>query len=398
MIDLPTLNAAQVKTLIQALSDPHSIRVDLAILTLDEDELSRLTPQILSGQVNVDADADVTRSMSVTLLDRNHALHLDSDSPADGALYADRMIQAIYSVLVPGISERVDIEIFTGPIVDLERDGDQINITAHGKEELGMGWIWQPITIAQGARKTDAIRTVMSARTGETNFDIPDIASRLPQALSLGRAAAAFPRMKKLGQSMDRQLYYNGAGALRLRIVPRRPVFTFKADHPTQSNITSRISVNHDFAEVKNAIWFKGGVPKGQKKPIEVFLAAPPEHPLSPLRLGRTDEDGRKVGRYLVEEHNNDAVRSLTEAKKRTESLLDDLLVEVLGVNFTSVPIAFLDPLDVVRVTSRDFSANVRLRQFALPLAGGHMTVGYIERVGRPNRRRIRRRGKRRVA
>lgn len=389
MIDLD-LTADEYKAFVKALANTHTIRVDVAVLTLDGDEISRISPIVLDGQVDVDADADVTRSLTITMLDRNHALHLDSDSPDDGALYADRMIQVIYSVLVTGVG-RVDVPIFTGPIVSLERDGDELHITAHGKEELGMGWIWQPITIQQGARKTDAIRTVLSARTGETNFDIPDITSRLPHALSLGRAAAAFPRMRKLGHSMNRQLFYNGAGVCRLRITPRRPVFTFKAD-TAQANVTSRIRVTHDFAEVKNAIWFKGGVPKGQKKPIEVFLAAPPDHPLSPLKLGRNDEDGRKVGRYLVEEHNNDAVRSLTEAKKRAESLLADLLVEVIGVQFTAVPVPHLDPLDVIRVTGRDFSANVRVRQFSLPLAGGDMSVGYIERVSRPARRRIRRR------
>ena len=389
MIDLG-LAAADYKAFVLALADPHSVRIDVAVLTLDEDELSRITPHILGGQVDVDADGDeTTRSLTLTVDDPNHALHLDSDNPDDGALYADRMIRVVYSVNA-GLSERVDVPVFTGSIQDLERDGDQITITAQGKDSLGSGWIWRPITIKKGARKSDAIRTILSERTGEKNFDIPDVTVRLPKALSLGRAASAWPRCRKIAQSMNRQLYYDGAGVCRLRLRPRRPVFTFKADDAA-ANVTSRIKVTHDFSKVKNAVWFRGGKPKGQKKPVEFFAVAPKGHPLSPFRLGRTNSDGDKVGRYLVHEASNEHVRSKAEAKRRANALLDDVLLEVVGTSFTAVPIPHLDPQDVVRVTARDFSANVRIRQFSLPLAGGDMTVGYIDRVSRPNRHAIRR-------
>ena len=404
MIDLG-LTPAGYAAFLQALRSPHSVRVDVAVLTLDEDELSRITPHILDGQVDVDADGDVTtRSLTMTVVDRNHGLHLDSDSPDDGALYADRIIQVIYSVLVPELDDRVDVPVFTGPIVDIERDGAQLQITAHGKEELATGWIWRPITIKKGALKSDAIRTILKERAGERNFDIPDVMNKagkpitIPKALSLGRASSAWPRVLRMAQSMNRHLYYNGAGTCRLRIRPRRPVFTFWADDATRSTITSTVTVTHDFAEVKNAVWFRGGKPKGQKKPVEHFAVAPKGHPLSPQRLGRTNADGDRVGRYLVAEQSNEHVRSKAEAKRRAEALLDDLLLEVVGVSFTAVPIPHLDPLDVVRVATRDFSANVRIRQFSLPLAGGDMTVGYIERVSRPAKGRIRRRPNRRAA
>jgi len=385
------LSAADYRAFIAALADRTAVRIEVAVLTLDEDELSRHTDLLLDGQVNVDADAEVDRVLECTLLDPTHSLQLDSDSPSDGALFADRMIQVTYSVLVEGLDERVDVDVFTGPIVGLERDGAEIHLTAHGKEELGLGWIWQPITIKQGARKTDAIKTILGERAGEKNFDIPDLPTRLPNTLSLGRAAAAWPRSKKMGQSLNRQLYHNGAGVCRLRARRRRPEFTFRADTPTGSNITSPVKVAHDFTRIRNAIWFKGGKPKGQQKPVEVFLAAPKTHPLSPHRLGRTNAAGARVGRYLVHEATNEHIRSDDEATRRAQALLDDLLVEHLDVGFTSVPIPHLDPLDVVRVSTRDFSANIRLRKFTIPLTPGeHMTVGYHAVVARPNRRRIR--------
>lgn len=389
MRNIPGLASADYPAFVQALRDPHSVRVEVAILSLDEDELSRLTPVILDGQVNVDADAEVTRSLTVTFLDPSHSLQLDSDSPDDGAVYADRLVRVTYSVLVPSLSDRVDVDVFTGPIVKFQRSGDQVILEAHGKEALALGWIWRPLTIKAKARKVDAIRSILQDRAGERHFDFPEIATRIPTAISLGRAAAAWPRAKQIAGSMNRHLYYDGSGVCRLRDRPTRPVFTFRAGDPAKSNVVGAVEIDHDFTTIRNAIWFKGGKPKGQKKAIEVFVTAPKGHPLSPQRLGRTNSDGVLSPRYLVAERTNQHIRSTAEARARADSMLDSLLVEVLGVTFDALPVPHLDPLDVIRIQTDDFAANVRVRQFSLPLgAGGVMTVGYIARVERPIRRR----------
>jgi len=386
--DIEGLPAANYPAFVRALSDTHSIRIDVAILTLDQEEVSRLTPVILDGQVNVDADAPVTRSLTVTFLDPSHSLQLDSDSPDDGAIYADRMVRVTYSVLVPSLDDRVDVDVFTGPIVKFQRSGDQVILEAQGKESLALGWIWRPLTIRKGARKVDAIRTILEERAGERHFDLPEIATRTPNPISLGRAASAWPHARKIAQSMNRQIFYDGSGICRLRVRPRRPVFTFRAGHPTLPNtIVTPVEVDHDFTVIRNAVWFKGGKSKGQKKAIEVFVVAPKGHPLSPARLGRTDASGNLSPRYLVEERSNDHIRSTNEVRTRANAILDDMLVEALGVGFSSLPIPHLDPLDVVRVATDDFAANVRIRQFSLPLAaGGQMSVGYIARVSKPAR------------
>ena len=395
------LVGADYRLFLDALSEPHSIRIDVAVLTLDGDELSRISPEFIDGQVDVDADADVTRVLTATLLDPSHSLQIDSESPDDGALYADRMLQVIYSVLVPALNDRVDVEVFTGPLVSFERTGAQIQVTAHGKEELALGWLWRPLNVKKGAKKTDAIRTIMAAGTGETRFDIPDLATRIPKGMSLGKNAQPWLRARAIARSINRQLYYDGAGVCRLRIRPRRPVATFRSGDPRRANITSPVTVSHDFTEIKNTVWFRGGKPKGQKKAVEYAAVAPKGHPLSPIRLGRTNAAGDNVPRYLVHEASNDHIRSKAEAKRRARALLDDMLLEVLGVAFTAVPFPHLDPLDVVRVETDDFAANVRIRQFSLPLAlseGTGMTIGYLDRVSRPAKHRIRPQRRRRSA
>lgn len=387
------ISTASYREFLEALASPHSIRVDVAVLNLDEDEVARITPVVLDGQVDVDADAQVTRSCSITFLDPNHALHLDSESPDDGALYADRMLRVTYSVLVSSISDRVDVDVFTGPIVAFERAGDEVRVEALGKESLALGYMWRPLTIKRGARKVDAIRSILEDRYGETKFDLPSLAARIPKRVSLGRSAAGWLRAKRIAQSMNRQLFYDGSGVCRMRQRPRRPIFTFLAGRAVGSNITSQVTISHDFTDLANAVHMRGGKPKGQKKAVEAWVVAQRSHPLSPTRLGRENAAGKLSPRYLVREESNDNIRSKAEATRRAQAILDDALLEIVGVQFTCLPIPHLDPLDVVRVVTDDFTANVRVRRFSLPLGpGGEMTFGYNARVQRPDRGAIRRR------
>src|SRR5438093_10550652 len=99
----------------------------------------------------------------------------------------------------------------------------------------------------------------MSAGAGEARFDIPDLATRIPKGMSLGRAAQPWPRAVAIARSLNRQLYYDGAGVLRLRVRPRRPVATFRSGDQRRANITSPVTVSPDFTAIANTVWFRGG-------------------------------------------------------------------------------------------------------------------------------------------
>lgn len=379
------LTAAELATFHRTLAGPHSFTVSCALLTLSGDHVATIGTRLLSGQVDVDVSQDVTRSCTATFLDPSHSLQLDSDSPDDGALDAARMLRIRYSVRVPDLGRRVSVPVFTGPIVDVERDGDTVTVQALGKEDLALNTVWRPITLKKGLQTDDAIKTLLSTRCGESDFDFPAATTkRLAKSVSLGRLALPWAYARRFASSINRQVYYDGHGTCRLRRLPGTPVFTFLSGRPTGSNITSPVKVHHDFTQLENAVWVRGGKPKGKKVPVSVFVTAPAGHVRSPARLGRNG-----VPRYIVREVQNDHVRSRTAATTLARQTLDDLLVEDADVTFTSYPIPHLDPMDLVRVTTDDFSSNVRLRRFSLPLtADGQMTVGYLQRVPRKRGRR----------
>lgn len=103
MIHLP-LTASWKERLLSALRNSHQIRIEVQILDRDEKVIGSLTlpaSKIIDGEVQVDSTADVSRSLRLHLLDDNHKLHFDADSPAEGALFGDRFIRVWYQVRLP---------------------------------------------------------------------------------------------------------------------------------------------------------------------------------------------------------------------------------------------------------------------------------------------------------
>lgn len=397
------LNAADLRKFHAALRAHHSMRVRVMVLDLNHERLADLSDQLLDGQVDIDADADVTRRASISFLDERRTMDFDSDSPSDGALFANRMLRIVYSVRVDDLNEWVNVPIFTGPIVKLDRADDVVNVECLGKEHLAMGAAWRPMTLKKGKPKVDAIRQIMRERGGESRFDLPDLKARLPKSVSLGRASSPWQVSKRIAKSMDRQLYYDGAGRLRLRVFPGNDVFTFSDGDGGE--VMSPPQVAFSIENVANVVWVKGGKPRAKRRENETrdefeerqekergirhHEVAPRAHPLSPWRLGRDD-----APRFLLEVVENDHIRSAKTARRIANRVLRRRLAQAVDVTFDSLVVPHLDPEDLVRVHTDDFGQVFRFAQGSIPLRhDGLMSVGYIKRVSM-SRRRSRRRGR----
>lgn len=369
------LSTTALADLHATLVDHHSVYVTVQALTLDGTRLSDLSWRLLDGQVNVDYTGTVTRSCSLSLLDPNRTMDFDSNSPSDGALYLDRMIQVNYAVRKPGGTQYV-IPVFTGPVTKLNRTNDVISVEAQGKELLAMGSVWNPATYRKGARKVDVIRSVLSTRAGETKFDLQDISSQLPKDYSIGRGNTPWGVSRALAQSMNQQLFYDGRGVARMLPFSRAStMFTFRQGDG--GSVTSDPQISYTSDELKNVVWVRGGVPTGAKTAVEISRGAPSTHPLSAAKLGRNG-----VPRYLLEIVDNSAITTIADALALAQSTLDQLLLQVVEVAFDAMPVPHLDPSDVVRVETEDFATAFRLSKFSIPLvAGESMSVGYLKRV-----------------
>jgi hypothetical protein len=392
------LRRAELRAFERTLLTSHSIRVEAHVLNLDHERLANLTEDIDDGQVNIDADGETTRSLTMSFLDRRRSYDFDSDSPRNGALYLNRMLQIRYCVRVDSLDDPwVEVPIFTGPVAKMDRAGEYVNVECQGKETLAMGAAVEPLTIKKGTPKVDAIRRIMRERGGEQNrnMKLPDLNVKLPKAVSLGRESVPWQVAQSIAKSMNRQLFYDGRGHLRLERFGKNDVFTFDGDA-----ITDTPQVAFDSAEVKNAVLIRGGKPKAKKndqpddddkkekeRGIVHFRTAPRSHPLSPWRLGR--EEGP---RYLLEVVENDKIRSRKEAEEVAQRLLDKRLQQMVDVTFSSLPVPHLEPEDSIRVQYDGLGLSMRLGQASIPFKhDGTMSVGFMDRVSVRRRKKNRR-------
>lgn len=380
------LSTSDLSAMQNALAGDHSIHITVQVLTLTHTRLADLSWRLLDGQVNIDAMADVTRSCTLSLLDPHRSLAFDSMSPSDGAVYLDRMIQVNYSVKAPTSTTWYTIPLFTGPIVKMDRTDDVVNLECQGKEVLSMGSAWMPRTYKKGLKKRDVVMSILQTRGGETKFSFPEHGALLPWDYSIGRDTIPWTAARNLANGMALQLFYDGRGVARLRGIPGTTVFNFRDAPSGGSTVWSEPQVSYSTENVKNAVYVKGGVPKGAKKTIEAYRVAPAAHPLSPWKLGRNG-----IPRYLLETIENTSIVSQAEANKLAQDTLNARLLEEVEVKFDAAPMPHLEPYDLVRIYTAEFNQLFRIRQLSIPLtAEGQMSVGYLARVS-TNHKRIRR-------
>lgn len=365
--DLATYNAGVLQS--------HERRVTLQVLDMDGTVLSQLDtshPKVaasMSGQVSVDATKAPSRTLDLTFVDPAGALGFDPGSPAGTGLHVTRQLRATSSRNIPGLGW-VSCDVFTGPIRAFNRTGEQVQVTAYGREALGMGALWSAFSRKRGSAKTSVIRDLLS-RYGESNFDIPNLSAGLPHALSIGRDGKPWLHAHHIGASMNRQLFYPGSGVATLRVKPGSPVMTL------DDYAVSKIGAQRSMDTVFNAVRVTGGKPKGSKTQVWATALLAPSHELSPSALAGS---GGHV--YLAKEVNNPHVRSKQEAQRIADTTLTDSALELVNVTFDCVPLDHLQEGDMVRADGVTF----RLRQFTIPLSldGSAVTsVGTLKRTRR---------------
>lgn len=399
MLQHDALNRAQRDAYMDALRSDHLIRLDVQLRDRDERPIDSLTApinRVLSGAVDVDTTADVSRSLELQLLDPHGRLKFEANSPAQGALFADRFIAVRYEVAVAELEEWVRVPVFWGPLTNFRREGAEVTLEGMGKEVLMLApqLATRGYTLAKRTRTDDAIKRV-ARRCGEQRFDLPDLDHRLERARSISRATEPWlviagggedregkrvPGLLEKG-SGNRHAYYTPRGRLTARRRPRRPRHTFR----TGRDILTPPALMWDALEFVNTIIVLGVAPKG-KPPAHGRAQLPTHHPLSPAKLARNGQPRFMTSIVDTELKTNKACQA------RAEDMLDNAATSGMEASFEALPVPHLKEDDMVRVRTADYAFSFRARQFTLPLAATDaMTVGANREVDYARRKRYRR-------
>jgi hypothetical protein len=377
------LNATDLRYLNNLLMTGYWLRTKVVVMDLNHSGIGDISHNFLSGSVTIDTTSDVTRTLSMDLVDFTRALQLAPDDPDDGVAFPTRMVQVYYGVGSPTGSRWFDIPVFCGPVTKADRDGVLLHIEAQGKESLGMSGLWTAKTYKKGWNKISLLKAIM-ALSGETRFDTVTTKALTGKPLTLARGGAGpWNHAKRLAAGMGLQAFYDGRGYLRVRSRPGTPNWVFNENWISEDPQTS-----FNIEELINAVEITGAKPKGRKKPVSYKVVAAPAHPLSPRSLARGGVDQYRP--YI--EQNTD-LKTVGECKSYGDTVLRNGLLQSVDAAFPALVVPGLEEDDLIRLQTDTFTTDFRLKQATIPLVcGEYMSIGYTKSV-RPSKlsRRLRR-------
>lgn len=367
------LDAEELRAYGRGLAQGHTLDIDMRVLDLSGNLIRSLEPAVNSGQVDYNSDEAITRVCRMEFLDPTQSWQFRSDDPS-GSVYFDNMIRLWYRIRVPDLDYReVGCAVFTGPVNKFTRQGQVVSIEAQSLESRGLHGV-STLTIRKGTNAIDAIERIMRERCGETRFAFPTTRRRLPANVVVSWEDGTWPwqKAKAIARSLGLQLFYDGAGVLRLRVVPTSAQFVFKSGEG--GNIRTQPSEDHDKSQIKNR-W----VVIGNKPANTATETLDDSHPFSSWALRRNG-----VREYLTEEISDSRIGSVSAARARARSARARFERMEFGAGITTYPVPHLDNLDMVRIRTEYHDAVERPRQWSFPLTGGDMTVGYNDVVSVP--------------
>lgn len=362
------LSASEQRAFHRALRSHHEMKTTVQVMNLNRERLADVSLRLVDGIVNVTNDAETTRGASLNLWDPKGAIALDSGNPSDGALYynnAIRVVNSYHWAGMPGsLDGWVDVPVFDGPVTSVNRDAQTLAVECQGWESRARQPAWDPHVYGPLHFIVDTIRRLMQL-AGETRFDMPswrDLPRVSTSSLSLSRTGQPWAHAQRLAAAIDRQLFYDGRGVLRLRRLPRRPCWTFTDGDP-HGTITQDVRTSYDLSNLRNVVWVKGRKPKGEDR-AEDYRALPGANPLSPWALAR---NGKPL--WLLEVVENEHLKTDRECEDRAVDLVNEFALQSATTEFDAMPVPHFDPGDLVAVDSGKLQRDFRLRAFTIPLA-----------------------------
>lgn len=374
------------------ISSDHDFEMSARVLKMDETLAGHAV--LTGGQINIQRDAMVRRTATFTFYDPDFALALDSASPFEGAMYADRMVQIQHTVTVPGFGDVTAVP-FVGPIVKMSRDGDQLSVECQDKTMLAVRGT-RPYRAKKHANAVEAIRSILAERTGEARFRFPKgVRARLSRTYNVGWSDEASPWVvcqRIARRELGMQLFYSCDGYATLRRAASAPVFTFRSE----TNLTSLVTADYDFSQAVNFARVEVGK-------VHVATASlPSTHQMSKEALERNS-----VPRYLpvldelsapsrpkkkakpneVKKYRRQVRKLTRQAEDRADAIIDANRTLTGAFKWNAVPVYHLDIDDPIALRTPVGGANLPFSEASIPvLTDGDMACGRIKAL--PSKRR----------
>lgn len=371
------LNADELRSYHRGLTQTRAVRVSVGLHDQDEDQIASLTQpaqMVEDGQVDVDTASEVTRQLSLAVIDTAGRLQLDPYGTYGVGLSPSRYVSVVRHDYIPDLARFVPCPLFFGGINRFNRSGSTVAIEALGKEAKAIppATPWPGVHIEPREFVTTAIETILR-RHGERKFRLPSLRHRRPdKPLDISKIGNGWETARQIAAAAGYSLRYDGEGFVVMR--PRRNdlAFTLRLDE----HLTAHPRVTYNFDELRNLIEVVGEQPsKGKRRPHAI--ADPPrDHPFSaysPNMMRNGDPY------FLVERIENSEIKRDREAQELADWTLGRRLLLAIEVEAECLPIPTAEESDVfaIEIVPGQFLQSP-LDRFSIPLTvDGQMTLGY---------------------
>lgn len=372
MIDLG-LTAGEKIDYRNALVNSHKTRTTVTLLEMDHTVVQTFNSgnlSILDGAVTIDESEHVSRALTLDILDPGKLAMAHIATPTDDTLWTNRMIQVSIDTYVPEMADWVLCPVFTGPITKLDPDGYIVHLEAHGKERLLQPphRYWRTHSFPRKHLIVNVMRRILN-NMGEDDaqIDLPAATRIFQHHFNMLGVWSPWPVLKVLAEELDRQIYYDGAGMLRVRALPQATAYTFEYG----KELLTVPQVPFDFIPLRNIVQVRGKRPESGRRPIAQSTATGTN--IAPHFLARNGHD-----RFMVHIAETDHIHKKSDAKDKSSDLLTTLGIEASDLEFESLPVPWLEEQDQVTVQSDIASFTYRMRKWTIPLTvHGTMTIGF---------------------
>lgn len=334
-------------------------------------------PGVVGGTLNVDTTqpGNPTRSATVILSDPGHTMDWDSNSPSSGAVSMTRQIRLDHVTYVPALGRRVTCPLITGPIRGFHRNGTEVTLDITGRDGLLLGQAWRTRTYAKGRLTTDVIKDMLGFYGGNVNLaGIPNLSHRLPQPLSISKTTVPWTALESLSSSIDRHLYFDGAGHPLLRTHPVGSALAlYEGDQGVhKSDILGEATADWTL----QSGWYNTVEVTGATPNIHAVAYPPPSHPMHPSNMGGN-------GAWYVElyQEQNGNIRTTADAQARANRLMAQQMAQQVNVTAVSKVFPFMHELDIERLQLKSGASNYVMEKFSIDLAGAAMSHGFNQRM-----------------
>lgn len=342
----------------------HRVTIGCYILDTQRNVLGNATGRVISGAVDMDVDASVTRSGKISILDPNQDLGLNFSGATMGSDYYTRMVTIHYVVENFERTAWYSIPIFTGPIVDATRDGVVVNLEFKGMETYAMYGLLHDHAWPPGWLRSQIIVNAMTGFAGEVHFrDWSGGGGTMATYYGMAAGENLWEKCKELADAMACHIYYDGNGVLNMK--PKTAASYFNLD---TTWLTEEPDLAFEIEKIKNVVRVEGAtVPTGPDTSAKLIYEAwpPPQHPFSPQSLARYG-----VPRVMPRIIEDNALGSFADMSTVAWQNLGWDLLASAGCTAVSLVAPFLEEFDVVTLNHPKLYINVSVGKWTIPLIG----------------------------